>query len=124
MCERRNYEEFKSLIQNMLDIYVPFFKAIHNYSKLASSNKTIAPDSPLFTLRQDCILIMERYQKVEKSGLMGEGTYGVVYKAFDRHTDSFVAMKRIRLELEEEGIPSTTLREIAVLRQLKVRMEV
>lgn len=50
---------------------------------------------------------------------MGEGTYGVVYKARDLHTDSFVAMKRIRLELEEEGIPSTTLREIAVLRQLK-----
>jgi serine/threonine protein kinase len=30
-----------------------------------------------------------------------------------------VALKRIRLEVEDEGIPSTTLREIAVLRQLR-----
>lgn len=27
--------------------------------------------------------------------------------------------QRIRLELEDEGIPSTTLREISVLRELK-----
>lgn len=61
---------------------------------------------------------MERYQKVEKSG-MGEGTYGVVYKAKDLQTNEFVALKRIRLEVEDEGIPSTTLREISVLRQLR-----
>jgi len=59
---------------------------------------------------------MERYQKLEK---IGEGTYGVVYKAKDKHTDEIVALKRIRLEVEDEGIPSTTLREISVLRQLK-----
>jgi len=50
---------------------------------------------------------------------MGEGTYGVVYKAKDKQTDELVALKRIRLEVEDEGIPSTTLREISVLRQLK-----
>lgn len=57
----------------------------------------------------------ERYLKMEKGG---EGTYGVVYKAKDRYTDEIVALKKIRLELEDEGIPSTTLREISVLRQL------
>lgn len=62
---------------------------------------------------------MERYQKIEKNGAVGEGTYGVVYKAKDRQTGDFVALKRIRLEVEDEGIPSTTLREISVLRQLK-----
>ena len=36
---------------------------------------------------------MDRYQKIEKNGNMGEGTYGVVYKAKDRLTDKFVAMK-------------------------------
>lgn len=50
---------------------------------------------------------------------MGEGTYGVVYKARDKERDEIVALKRIRLEIEDEGIPSTTLREISVLRQLK-----
>ena len=79
---------------------------------------------------------MDRYQKIEKNGQVGEGTYGVVYKAKDKQTNEFVALKvrdyflflrnadsfikqRIRLEVEDEGIPSTTLREISVLRQLK-----
>lgn len=62
---------------------------------------------------------MDRYQKIEKNSAVGEGTYGVVYKAKDKQTDEFVALKRIRLEVEDEGIPSTTLREISVLRQLR-----
>ena len=36
---------------------------------------------------------MDRFQKIEKNGNMGEGTYGVVYKAKDKLTDKFVAMK-------------------------------
>lgn len=62
---------------------------------------------------------MDRYQKIEKNGECGAGTYGVVYKAKDKNTNEIVALKRIRLEVEDEGIPSTTLREISVLRQLK-----
>lgn len=50
---------------------------------------------------------MERYQKLEK---IGEGTYGVVYKAKDRVTGAIIALKRIRLEAEDEGIPSTAIR--------------
>jgi cyclin-dependent kinase 1 len=59
------------------------------------------------------------YQKIEKpEAALGEGTYGVVYKARDRQTDEIVALKRIRLEVEDEGIPSTALREISLLREL------
>ncbi|CAM9316191.1 unnamed protein product [Chrysoparadoxa australica] len=59
---------------------------------------------------------MERYQKLEK---IGEGTYGVVYKAKDRVTNEIVALKKIRLEAEDEGIPSTAIREISLLKQLQ-----
>jgi len=38
---------------------------------------------------------MENFQKVEK---IGEGTYGVVYKARDKATGKVVALKKIRLE--------------------------
>ncbi|ETW08593.1 CMGC/CDK/CDC2 protein kinase [Aphanomyces invadans] len=62
---------------------------------------------------------MERYQKIEKNGTIGEGTYGVVYKAKDLKTGQIVALKRIRLEVEDEGIPSTALREISILRELE-----
>ena len=65
---------------------------------------------------------MDRYQKIEKPGSnLGEGTYGVVYKARDKHTQEIVALKRIRLEVEDEGIPSTALREISLLRELSHR---
>lgn len=57
----------------------------------------------------------ERYHKIEK---IGEGTYGIVYKAQDRDINQIVALKKIRLEQEDEGIPSTAIREIALLKQL------
>ena len=59
---------------------------------------------------------MERYMKLEK---IGEGTYGVVYKAKDRVTGEVVALKKIRLDAEDEGIPSTAIREISLLKELQ-----
>jgi len=38
---------------------------------------------------------MDNYQKIEK---IGEGTYGVVYKARDKTTGNLVALKKIRLD--------------------------
>lgn len=59
---------------------------------------------------------LENYEQSEK---IGEGTYGVVYKAIQKSTRLTVAMKKIRLETEEEGVPSTAIREISLLRELK-----
>lgn len=46
------------------------------------------------------------------------GTYGVVYKARSKKTNQLVALKKIRLENEDEGVPSTAIREITVLKEL------
>lgn len=46
------------------------------------------------------------------------GTYGVVYKGKDNRTGKIVAMKKIRLESEDEGVPSTAIREISLLKEL------
>ncbi|KFO37148.1 Cyclin-dependent kinase 1 [Fukomys damarensis] len=59
---------------------------------------------------------MEDYTKIEK---IGEGTYGVVYKGRHKTTGQVVAMKKIRLESEEEGVPSTAIREISLLKELR-----
>ncbi|XP_044533819.1 cyclin-dependent kinase 2 isoform X2 [Gracilinanus agilis] len=58
---------------------------------------------------------MDNFQKVEK---IGEGTYGVVYKAKNKVTGEVVALKKIRLDTETEGVPSTAIREISLLKEL------
>jgi serine/threonine protein kinase len=61
--------------------------------------------------------------------LLGEGTYGKVYKARNKRSGQTVAMKKMKLMdvAQEEGIPSTALREVALLKELNheniVRLE-
>ena len=58
---------------------------------------------------------VDKYEKLEQ---VGEGTYGVVCKARDIDSGEIVALKTIKLESEDEGIPSTAIREIALLKEL------
>ena len=58
---------------------------------------------------------IDRYIKSEK---VGGGAYGTVYKAMDTCTGELVAIKKIKLEVKTEGIPSTSLREITILHSL------
>lgn len=58
---------------------------------------------------------MNKFSNVEK---VGEGAYGVVFKAIDLESNKKVAIKKIRSEHCDEGIPQTTLREISFLKEL------
>ncbi|KAI0212278.1 Cyclin-dependent-like kinase 5 [Lamellibrachia satsuma] len=59
---------------------------------------------------------MQKYEKLEK---IGEGTYGTVFKAKNRETQEIIALKRVRLDDDDEGVPSSALREICLLKELK-----
>lgn len=46
------------------------------------------------------------------------GAYGTVYRARDNLTGQFVAIKKVRIALTENGVSASTLREISLLKQL------
>jgi serine/threonine protein kinase len=59
---------------------------------------------------------MEKYELFEK---IGEGTYGTVHKAKLKESGEVVALKFVRLDEDDEGVPSAALREICLLKELK-----
>lgn len=56
-----------------------------------------------------------KYLKLEK---LGEGTYATVFKGKNLLTNEIVALKEIHLD-SEEGAPSTAIREISLMKELK-----
>ncbi|KAK9926688.1 hypothetical protein M0R45_023903 [Rubus argutus] len=56
---------------------------------------------------------VDEYTKLE--GQLGEGTYGVVYRARDNETGEIVAIKKVKMDKCDEGFPITSLREINIL---------
>lgn len=62
---------------------------------------------------------MDKREKYERMERIGEGTYGVVFKAKDTHQNKTVALKKIKLENDDEGVPSTAMREISILKELQ-----
>jgi len=58
-----------------------------------------------------------KYEVLEMA-MLGEGTYGKVYKAKCSSTGRSVALKKMKLDSEDEGVPSTAIREIALLKEL------
>ena len=42
----------------------------------------------------------------------------MVYKGINEKAKEIIALKKIKLETQSEGVPSTTIREISVLREI------
>ena len=66
---------------------------------------------------------MDRFTNIQQ---IGEGTYGIVYKGYMKgsggssssSSGELIALKQIRLADEDEGVPSTAIREISLLKEL------
>ncbi|XP_036386425.1 cyclin-dependent kinase 4 [Megalops cyprinoides] len=50
---------------------------------------------------------------------IGGGAYGTVYKARDRQSGQFVALKSVRVQTDQDGLPLSTVREVALLKRLE-----
>jgi cyclin-dependent kinase 10 len=55
----------------------------------------------------------------EKINHLGEGTYGTVYMAKDLSNNEIVALKKIKFQTGDDGMPITALREIVLLMKVK-----
>lgn len=42
-----------------------------------------------------------------------------MYKALDKRTKETVALKKVLIEMESEGFPSNSIREISILREIQ-----
>jgi len=60
---------------------------------------------------QSCRSVCE-FEMIKK---INEGTYGVVYKARDKKTGELVALKKVKTNIERDGYPMSSLREINIL---------
>ncbi|KAI0938437.1 hypothetical protein AcV5_000119 [Taiwanofungus camphoratus] len=60
-----------------------------------------------------------RQQDYDLLTKLGEGTFGEVHKAVHREKGHAVALKRILMHNEKEGMPVTALREIKILKALR-----
>ncbi|KAL2058538.1 hypothetical protein ABVK25_001266 [Lepraria finkii] len=93
--------------------------SMHNYALPRWMSVTGQPlDLELASGFQGQCLPVKSYEKLNQ---LGEGTYGVVYRARALETSRVVALKQVRISAEERqnGVPITALREISILRSLK-----
>lgn len=58
---------------------------------------------------------LENYDLIKK---IGEGAYGLVFSAIHKKTKKPFAIKQISLENENDGVPRSSIREIALLKTL------
>lgn len=79
--------------------------ASNSSSSAVSSSQVISPlTGKAIPLPQHQILGVSRsVSEFEKLNRVGEGTYGIVYRARDMKTDEIVALKKIRMDREKEG---------------------
>ncbi len=61
---------------------------------------------------------IQEFASIKDLLLIGEGTYGKVWKGRNVSSNELLAIKKIKSDITTEGIPSTTLREICLLKEL------
>jgi serine/threonine protein kinase len=70
-------------------------------------------------MHEDAEQSFESLYDLQDKVLLGEGTYGKVYKVRSIRTGEAVAIKQMKLDAQEEGVPSTAIREVALLKELQ-----
>ncbi|KAI4881149.1 hypothetical protein NFI96_020117 [Prochilodus magdalenae] len=94
----------------------------HIRSAASENGTTLKPQSTQSHLQQALLtraMAQEGVIQYEPVAEIGGGAYGTVYKARDRESGQFVALKSVRVQTDQEGLPLSTVREVALLRRLE-----
>jgi hypothetical protein len=73
-------------------------------------------DRPVDLFALSTALQKYRYERLHE---LGSGSYAVVYRARNRESGEIVALKKLRFGFDDQGLPPSTLREIALLKELR-----
>ncbi|XP_042863741.1 cyclin-dependent kinase 6-like [Penaeus japonicus] len=85
----------------------------------AAAAATTAP-APAVSCASNVSGLPRANENYEEISIIGNGAYGTVYCARDlNNPDRVVALKKIRITLNEDGVPGNAVREIALLKQLE-----
>ncbi|KAF8324306.1 kinase-like domain-containing protein [Cantharellus anzutake] len=87
----------------------------------ATGTTTLRSEEEEFAAYQRIFVGVDKLSDFELLNKLGEGTFGEVHKARRKGTGQLVALKRILMKNETEGVPITALREIRILKRLKHR---
>lgn len=114
-----NHDSFLSdcLPNNILNDFIHSFRH-RAKSPILKRPVVLNPSRPNLTDINLTLAGLRNVDIYEIISQIGEGSYGQVYKAKEKKTNNFVALKKVRLEHESEGFPITAIREIKILRQL------
>ena len=96
-------KQLRDMYYNRLD------KKVDDMKKKDKREQISEPDD--WSMEKKQWKTVQDYEKLDK---IGEGSYGIVYKARDKSDGSLVALKKMT-EDGDEGLPSCALREIAIL---------
>ncbi|CAJ0955809.1 unnamed protein product [Ranitomeya imitator] len=117
-AEPRTFLRVKRLPYTMADTTVEPEPELEQIRLKSAREEKFLPvpegDRNFFTLGQ-CRSVKE----FEKLNRIGEGTYGIVYRARDTRNNEIVALKKVRMDKEKDGIPISSLREITLLLKLR-----
>ncbi|XP_055686872.1 cyclin-dependent kinase 10 [Lutzomyia longipalpis] len=95
-----------------------FLRTKSNEVPLKRSNIMISlkTGEPMEIPETDILGRSRSVSEFEKLNRIGEGTYGIVYRARDTKTNEIVALKKVRMDQEKDGLPISGLREIMILK--------
>ncbi|PWA02492.1 hypothetical protein BB558_001327 [Smittium angustum] len=129
MSKSTNSNSQENALDSVLNVARSFGNATNN---IPTKEKDLTNSQPrIFTNAEDLIKHQTKcsyslrftgcspFSDYTLTSKVGEGTFGEVHKARHEKTGKLVALKRVLMHNEKEGIPITAIREIKILKSLK-----